>query len=182
MRNGWNWKYPLSYMYPAYTQLVAKCSSPSIDDARATGCARDSKYKFVPLSSIRRAGVEPFLPNYHMDWVVLGFRWVDGWVPLTTTMCVIPPSYQALSGSYPNHQTSSSTGESQVRPPLTAYQVRVYENNSHSRGHHHCIAQLHCNCIHLVKKVQKFLLFLSTKILPRNKTEHKKLLGYASSQ
>ena len=76
-----------------------------------------------------------FLPKYHKDWVVLGFRWVDGWVPLTTTMCVIPPSYQALSGSYPNHQTSSSTGESQVRPPLTAYQVRVYENNLHSRGH-----------------------------------------------
>ena len=122
-------------MYPAYTQLVAKCSSPSIGDARATGCARDSKYKFVPLSSIRRAGVEPPLTNYHMDWVVLGFRWVDGWVPLTPTMCVIPPSYQALSGSYPNHQTSSSAGESQVRPPLTAYQVRVYENNSHSGGH-----------------------------------------------
>ena len=37
MRNGWNWKYPLSYMYPAYTQLVAKCSSPSIGDRRATG-------------------------------------------------------------------------------------------------------------------------------------------------
>ena len=25
-------------MYPAYTQLVAKWSSPSIGDARATGC------------------------------------------------------------------------------------------------------------------------------------------------
>ena len=25
-------------MYPAYTQLVAKCSSPSIGDQRATGC------------------------------------------------------------------------------------------------------------------------------------------------
>ena len=37
MRNGWNWKYPLSYMYPAYTQLVAKWSSPSIGDRRATG-------------------------------------------------------------------------------------------------------------------------------------------------
>ena len=83
-------------------------------------------------------------------WVVFGgqglspsypiIRWIEwywvsgGWVPLTPTMCVIPPSYQALSGSYPNHQTSSSTGESQVRPPLTAYQVRVYENNLHS-GH-----------------------------------------------
>ena len=29
MRNGWNWKYPLSYMYPAHTQLLAKWSSPS---------------------------------------------------------------------------------------------------------------------------------------------------------
>ena len=37
MRNGWNWKYPLSYMYPAHTQLLAKCSSPSIGDRRATG-------------------------------------------------------------------------------------------------------------------------------------------------
>ena len=25
-------------MYPAHTQLVAKCSSPSIGDQRATGC------------------------------------------------------------------------------------------------------------------------------------------------
>ena len=41
MRNGWNWKYPLSDMYPAYTQLVAEWSSPSIGDQRATGC-RDS--------------------------------------------------------------------------------------------------------------------------------------------
>ena len=39
MRYGWNWKYPLSNMYPAYTQLVAKCSSPSIGDRRATGCS-----------------------------------------------------------------------------------------------------------------------------------------------
>ena len=39
MRNGWNWKYPLSNMYPAHTQLVVKCSSPSIGDQRATGCA-----------------------------------------------------------------------------------------------------------------------------------------------
>ena len=38
MRNGWNWKYPLSYMYPAHTQLLAKWSSPSIGDRRATGC------------------------------------------------------------------------------------------------------------------------------------------------
>ena len=38
MRNGWNWKYPLSYMYPANTQLLAKWSSPSIGDQRATGC------------------------------------------------------------------------------------------------------------------------------------------------
>ena len=38
MRNGWNWKYPLSYMYPAHTQLLAKWSSPSIGDQRATGC------------------------------------------------------------------------------------------------------------------------------------------------
>ena len=37
MRNGWNWKYPLSYMYPAHTQLLAKWSSPSIGDRRATG-------------------------------------------------------------------------------------------------------------------------------------------------
>ena len=37
MRNGWNWKYPLSYMYPAHTQLLAKWSSPSIGDQRATG-------------------------------------------------------------------------------------------------------------------------------------------------
>ena len=27
-------------MYPAHTQLVAKCSSPSIGDQRATGCAK----------------------------------------------------------------------------------------------------------------------------------------------
>ena len=40
MREGWNWKYPLSYMYPAYTQLDTKWSSPSICDARATGCPR----------------------------------------------------------------------------------------------------------------------------------------------
>ena len=26
-------------MYPAHTQLVAKCSSPSIGDQRATGCS-----------------------------------------------------------------------------------------------------------------------------------------------
>ena len=40
MRNGWNWKYPLSYMYPTHTQLLAKWSSPSIGDRRATGCTR----------------------------------------------------------------------------------------------------------------------------------------------
>ena len=39
MRNGWNWKYPLSYMYPAHTRLLAKWSSPSIGDRRATGCS-----------------------------------------------------------------------------------------------------------------------------------------------
>ena len=49
MRNGWNWKYPLSYMYPAHTQLVAKCSSPSIGDQRATGC---SSYDDVSISKL----------------------------------------------------------------------------------------------------------------------------------
>ena len=45
MRNGWNWKYPLSLIYPAHTQLLAKCSSPSIGDRRATGCLlRPSRY------------------------------------------------------------------------------------------------------------------------------------------
>ena len=43
MRNGWNWKYPLSYMYPAHTQLVAKWSSPSIGDQRATGWQGDEQ-------------------------------------------------------------------------------------------------------------------------------------------
>ena len=31
-------------MHPAYIQLVAKCSSPSICDARATGCIDTSKH------------------------------------------------------------------------------------------------------------------------------------------
>ena len=47
MRNGWNWKYPLSYMYPAHTQLLAKCSSPSIGDRRATGCVQQFSMKKV---------------------------------------------------------------------------------------------------------------------------------------
>ena len=51
MRNGWNWKYPLSYMYPAHTQLVAKCSSPSIGDQRATGCA-DHKSEFSKMAKV----------------------------------------------------------------------------------------------------------------------------------
>ena len=50
MRNGWNWKYPLSYMYPAHTQLLAKCSSPSIGDRRATGYTA-SKQSYTPWRS-----------------------------------------------------------------------------------------------------------------------------------
>ena len=34
-------------MYPAYTQLVAKWSSPSIGEARATGCGVDVDAKEV---------------------------------------------------------------------------------------------------------------------------------------
>ena len=51
MRNGWNWKYPLSYMYPAHTQLLAKCSSPSIGDRRATGC-KDARVKLDATTNI----------------------------------------------------------------------------------------------------------------------------------
>ena len=36
-------------MYPAHTQLVAKCSSPSIGDQRATGC---SSYDDVSISKL----------------------------------------------------------------------------------------------------------------------------------
>ena len=52
MRNGWNWKYPLSYMYPAHTQLVAKWSSPSIGDQRATGCPVCIKFSLLARFSL----------------------------------------------------------------------------------------------------------------------------------
>ena len=38
-------------MYPAHTQLVAKCSSPSIGDQRATGCA-DHKSEFSKIAKV----------------------------------------------------------------------------------------------------------------------------------
>ena len=67
MRNGWNWKYPLSNMYPAYTQLVAEWSSPSIGDQRATGWSllffdviRLICFDFKPLSL--------FGPDLHMSY------------------------------------------------------------------------------------------------------------------
>ena len=65
MRNGWNWKYPLSNMYPAYTQLVAEWSSPSIGDQPATGCTVShqsicTNLTLVPVSwrsTIQRKGL-----------------------------------------------------------------------------------------------------------------------------
>ena len=45
-------------MHPAYIQLVAKCSSPSICDARATGCPplRNKSAKFESLKHVRFSG------------------------------------------------------------------------------------------------------------------------------
>ena len=42
-------------MYPAHTQLVAKCSSPSIGDQRATGCtvSYHCKMNFSSLCPIK---------------------------------------------------------------------------------------------------------------------------------
>ena len=158
MRKSWEW---ISLSISSFSLHFLFISSFSLHflAARLQGCHNLCNY-YGTMGSIRRALVEPFLPNYHMDWVVLGFRWVGGWVPLTPTMCVIPPSYQALSGSYPNHQTSSSAGESQVRPPLTAYQVRVCENNLHS-GHITIALQLHPTS----GKCPKFLKNLASKNL-----------------
>ena len=52
-------------MYPAHTQLVAKCSSPSIGDQRATGCK--SKVKIltkIQLRNLNQTSAAKYWPNF----------------------------------------------------------------------------------------------------------------------
>ena len=76
MRNGWNWKYPLSYMYPAHTQLVAKWSSPSIGDQRATGWA-----PLISLAALLWVNFNLFMKKYWYHYST--YTWtmvnIEGW-------------------------------------------------------------------------------------------------------
>ena len=75
MRNCWNWKYPLSNMYPAHTQLVAKCSSPSIGDRRATGCVSHIS------TTDRKALITQLL--FQSTLVSFPTRWYLYWPPIS---------------------------------------------------------------------------------------------------
>ena len=63
-------------MYPAYIQLVAKWSSPSICAARATGCTTSFAFPaflarlFKMLLELLRQGTSPQYQNRYLDLVV----------------------------------------------------------------------------------------------------------------
>ena len=57
-------------MYPAYTQLVAKWSSPSIGDQRATGCHPFSVLLY--LVDLHRQGVvAAYISDFSVDVLTL---------------------------------------------------------------------------------------------------------------
>ena len=55
-------------MYPAYTQLVAKCSSPSIGDQRATGCVTDSNIFLCRYHCNGMASMGCMVPVHGLLW------------------------------------------------------------------------------------------------------------------
>ena len=58
-------------MYPAHTQLVAKCSSPSIGDQRATGCTglMWPKFPFITMSASWRLMWQSSLICLSIGWL-----------------------------------------------------------------------------------------------------------------
>ena len=54
-------------MYPAHTQLVAKCSSPSIGDQRATGCA----FSRLSIEGKRVDDILLLLGRIYLRWLVV---------------------------------------------------------------------------------------------------------------